>query len=982
MKPQMPVKRIGLVQQSVWRAKPGGAMSMPLASGYLKAAAQTDAGVRAETDIWIYNFSGGDSTITVINALLDPTLPDLVGFSVLGWNYHLFGRVSDAYKQLRPGGWIVWGGTHAANQAQRIFGMYPSVDIVVNGEGEWVFTEILRAFLAGRSKHDLHAVRGLSFREHNGGIVTTPSSDRVMLLDAIPSPILSGALPLVDRGGRFLYESALLETNRGCPYTCAFCYWGGAIGQKIRPFSLDRLSEEIDCLARLGVERIDLCDANFGMLPADEAFLELCVKARERHGCPTRIVTSWAKNKGPIFHRMVRRMKQTGFHSAFNLALQSLSEPVLQDMGRRNMKVNEWEQLAVWLRTEGLDTYAELIWGCPGETYETFLDGYDRLAAHVSRIAIYPHLLLPNTQYSEKREKFGIVGWRGEDHDFELVLSHDTLTAADNRKMHRFLFWARVFGEHSILRHIWIPLRAISGLKPSQILLSLDRWFQGREEPVARTLQSCRDRVESSLEASSRIVEEGLECCYGRPELDLLMEQWWTEAVLPLLDASTQSFFRELFRYDWLTRALYRPETVPGLRIVNIDGDDFYVRASVHFEFDIPAALERIRSGDHGLPQPKPTELTFYYKAGFCTDRSLYHNAQNEAYWGTARVDATVRIDRASGRGREAVAEYCSELDTREPAERTLARILAINHIKGSDIQFTSGHRNCVARVDRTCVVRFSTEVDAAARFLAEADLLCRVRRLVPVPEVLAAGDLDGIGYQIQTYVEGESLGDCWQVLAPSRKAAIASQLAALTSALHSVTFSDFGPLCPPSTSWASWKDRTLGRLDSVLSELRQCQTDVSSGILSSVMQFMADRSNCLDQGDLPVLVHNDLWPGNVLIKDGNIAAVLDFELAQKAPRDAELFKLDSFCAEPEVYSCRGEFRDLFDLFLRSYPGLIGSTRNLTSRLDAYDLLSTWNAYLFDVRIGCASSRSARAAVERTERITQGRIERLVSAQT
>ena len=36
------------------------------------------------------------------------------------------------------------------------------------------------------------------------------------------------------------------------------------------------------------------------------------------------------------------------------------------------------EDLVRWLDREGLDCYAELIWGAPGETVDSFMSGYDR----------------------------------------------------------------------------------------------------------------------------------------------------------------------------------------------------------------------------------------------------------------------------------------------------------------------------------------------------------------------------------------------------------------------------------------------------------------------------------------------------------------------------------------------------------------------------------------------------------------------------
>jgi radical SAM C-methyltransferase len=296
--------------------------------------------------------------------------------------------------------------------------------VIVNGEGEITFRELVANVLGGLQDLDLAAVAGLSYRDANNSIQTTPDRERLENLDVIPSPFLTGTIPMTDGEERFCYEFALMETNRGCPYKCSFCYWGGAIGQRVRSFSQERLAEELDYFSFHHVPTIFLCDANFGMLEADEAFVEDLVKTRERYGYPQALEANRAKNKSARFHRIVKILKERGFKSSFTLALQTLSDEALTDMQRRNMKVNQWESLVDWLAEEGLDCYAELIWGAPGETPASFLEGYDRLATKVSRIAVYPLLLLPNTSYSEQRELHGFVTVRGQSDDFEYVLAN------------------------------------------------------------------------------------------------------------------------------------------------------------------------------------------------------------------------------------------------------------------------------------------------------------------------------------------------------------------------------------------------------------------------------------------------------------------------------------------------------------------------------------------------------------------------------
>jgi tRNA A37 methylthiotransferase MiaB len=620
-------RRVWLCQQGTWDLRAVGLESLPLACGYLKATADADDRIRAEADLRVFNFDGADTTLSVLKALLEAGVPDVVGLSIFGWNYAMFGEVAQTLRQVNPDVLIVFGGTHVTDQAKRVFGMYPAVDVVVNGEGEFTFRELLRAYLGGVSRHELAGIAGLSFKTPDGDITTTQARDRIVNLDEIPSPFLSGALPLTRPNGQFRYDVALMETNRGCPYKCAFCFWGGATGQKMRSFSIDRLREEIALFARLKVANIVLCDSNFGLTTADEEFMELLIRSREETGYPRSLVTSWAKNKGKVFYRIVSRMKRAGFSSSFTLALQTLDDTTLTKMGRRNMKVNDWEDLAEWLHTEGFDVYGELIWGAPGETYDSFIAGYDRLAKHVTRIATYPHLLLPNTDYSERRDEFKLVSWRTAQSDFEYVLSHETMSLEDNRRMHNFLFWARVVAEYGILRYIWTPLLKLAGIKQSEVLLSLDAWFERQTDSIAAGLKACRARMVERLDAQA--YQPGVDYFFSEPGLDGAMARWCEEELLPRVPEDTRLFFRELFRYDWLTRPTLGVQGAGAPEVISFDGEEYYVRPDVEVLFDIPALHAAIVAGTPYDLSPAPQTTTLHYKVGFAeyiSNHEFFHH--------------------------------------------------------------------------------------------------------------------------------------------------------------------------------------------------------------------------------------------------------------------------------------------------------------------------------------------------------------------
>jgi radical SAM superfamily enzyme YgiQ (UPF0313 family) len=611
--------KISIVQQAAWDVPVD---TMPLAAGYLKAVLDADPDLHGEVDARICNFRGGTTLYQMAQRLFSGDVPDVLAFSVLGWNYRKFACVAETFKHLRPDGVVVFGGVHVSGQAERVFREHPAVDVVINGEGEVTLPELVKHLLAEPTAElDPAGVAGLTYRRPDGSAHTTAERPRIEDLDTIPSPFLTGAIPMTDHTGAFRYDVVIMETNRGCPYKCSFCFWGGAVGQRVRSFSRDRLAAELDLFGHLKVPTICLCDANFGLLESDEEFVEDLIRTRQRHGYPRGLESSWAKNKSERFRRIVRQMKQHDFHSSFVLSLQTLSEDALTVMRRRNMKVNQWESLVEWLTEEGMDCVGEMIWGAPGETPESFLAGYDRLAEKVSRIAVYPLLLLPNTDYTENRAVHGFVTVRGEADDFEYVLGNRTASVPESMRIQRFLFWARLLSENHYLHHVWLPTRELAGMTQSEIILSLMSFVDAAPDPVAAEF---RDLI--PVIAESPAVIHALRRLYEDPAAEDLLRQWWRTEIVPRYPAAWQDFARALYDFEQCCRPRYvLPGAAPaaGWHIERQADEEFYVSAPIPFRYDVAAVLA---TDLHDPDQPPPAadcHYTFRARADF------YHNADN-----------------------------------------------------------------------------------------------------------------------------------------------------------------------------------------------------------------------------------------------------------------------------------------------------------------------------------------------------------------
>jgi radical SAM superfamily enzyme YgiQ (UPF0313 family) len=224
-----------------------------LALGYLRAYAQADRRLAGRVAFETLDLDTGVDPWWVAWRVLGLE-PDVLAVSVTCWNARGVYEVCRLVAAVRPECAIVLGGPEAGPLAEEVLAAHSEVGIVVRGEGEVTFADLL-AELAGGGK--AWRVDGITLRR-DGEIVSTPDRALVSDLDELPSPYLTGVLAPVDGG-------AYLETYRGCPHRCAYCFEGKGYG-RIRTFSDERVAAEIDFLATApGVRTFSFIDPVFNL---------------------------------------------------------------------------------------------------------------------------------------------------------------------------------------------------------------------------------------------------------------------------------------------------------------------------------------------------------------------------------------------------------------------------------------------------------------------------------------------------------------------------------------------------------------------------------------------------------------------------------------------------------------------------------------------------------------------------------------------
>ncbi|MBI5144899.1 MAG: B12-binding domain-containing radical SAM protein [Candidatus Omnitrophica bacterium] len=113
---------------------------------------------------------------------------------------------------------VIWGGVHATILPEQTL-MNPQINFVLEGEGELSFYEFVKALAKGKPFKD---IPGLWYKE-NGSIKNNPCGDYIDI-NSLPDP----PYHLVDIENYILrfgkYKMFPVETARGCPYRCTFCF--------------------------------------------------------------------------------------------------------------------------------------------------------------------------------------------------------------------------------------------------------------------------------------------------------------------------------------------------------------------------------------------------------------------------------------------------------------------------------------------------------------------------------------------------------------------------------------------------------------------------------------------------------------------------------------------------------------------------------------------------------------------------------------
>lgn len=392
-----------------------------------------------------------------LERLIDERQPDVVGLSIMTFQRHTARKIVRLIRALRPTARIVVGG-YDPSLAPEVYedGAF-DIDVVVLGEGEVTFREVIRAFEAGR---DLAGVSGLSYRD----------GERFVRTVNRPISELERDISLPNRAARLLDGYTLLgrkvdvvETSRGCTYDCSFCSIIEMRGRNFHTFAFDRVLADIADARARGARAIFLVDDNITLNVARfEALCRAIVEAGFNDiDYIVQAMTSSIANHG---ERLAPLMRAAGFRYVF-LGIENILETDLaflkasaknahREHGRTvgNASVRAIELL----HQHGMFVVGGIIVGSPDDTRESI----DTNLAFARRYVDWPYIQHP-TPYprtpmtKDFRDRGLIVSEAVEEYDGTTAVVRSEHLAAEEIEFLRWRAerWMKVRHVPAVLRH-------------------------------------------------------------------------------------------------------------------------------------------------------------------------------------------------------------------------------------------------------------------------------------------------------------------------------------------------------------------------------------------------------------------------------------------------------------------------------------------------------------------------------------------------
>ena len=371
---------------------------------------------------------------------------DVYAFSSYMWSWNVIKIVSQKVKKLQPNALLVLGGPHqntTHTSPLLWFKKYPWFDATCTPTeyGEWFLTDTLDSIIDNNL--DWCNVRN---SYHPGGRGPQPNKRDFVFPSGVYSTNLDESMKYAEysqQSGRPV--TVLYETNRGCPYGCVYCEWGGGINTKVVPNSMENIADDLSYFPVIGVKSVYITDANFGILPRDAKIAEMFAALKDQLNDV--YIGGLAKVQIDKRRAVLTPLIESGLVRNYQMSIQTVSPIALKNIDRTDISLEDNIAMArSYIDDYDIGVNVELILGLPGSTLDDFYEECNivhRVFNKYSGVTRAPFFVMPDTpaanpdyikQHQLQLVPLGMEGEGGEQVqllDQEYIAIYDNTTVSD-----------------------------------------------------------------------------------------------------------------------------------------------------------------------------------------------------------------------------------------------------------------------------------------------------------------------------------------------------------------------------------------------------------------------------------------------------------------------------------------------------------------------------------------------------------------------
>ncbi len=335
--------------------------------------------------------------------------PDIVGITCDSSKVFNGHEVVRDLKRKIPHLITVAGGAHITAVAERTLNEFPLFDMLVIGEGEITFKEIVEACNRGIS---LRRVKGIAFKE-NDELVFTEPRERIKNLDDLPFPAYD-LLPTLQKyywpyfNNVYGYPAFTISVTRGCPHHCNFCdnrVFGSHYTTHGPEFTVSLIETFVK---KYGIKHLVFDDDN--LLVNKKYILNVLGLMIEKR---LKVSFSCAGRVDTIDEERVEKLKEAGC-KLLMFGMESGSQRMLESMNKK-ITLDQIRHAVQLTRKYKINVLGFFILGFPGETEATMQETVDFIREiKPTDVTVQPFVPFPGSPIYEKALALGdyVEDWR------------------------------------------------------------------------------------------------------------------------------------------------------------------------------------------------------------------------------------------------------------------------------------------------------------------------------------------------------------------------------------------------------------------------------------------------------------------------------------------------------------------------------------------------------------------------------------------